>query len=164
MRHKTTLQKLGKIMLLHKLYFNKAAENKDIHLGQFPIIQFIIDNDGCTQKDLVKFFKVSPPSIATSIKRLLKSGYITKLTDESDSRLNRIHATQKAYELTISMKKECDAIDDMAFKDFNKSELMEFDRLINKMLDSLSSEEFKTKNMHELISEEKKIHKKGGLV
>ena len=62
------------------------------------------------------------------------------------------------------MKKECDAIDDMAFKDFNKSELMEFDRLINKMLDSLSSEEFKTKNMHELISEEKKIHKKGGLV
>lgn len=163
MEHKTTLQKLGKITLLHKLYFNKAAENKDIYLGQLPIIHYIMSNDGCTQKDLVSFFKVSAPSIATSVKRLMKSGYVNRLTDESDSRFNRLHATKKAHDISTAMKKECEAIDEMAFRDFSDNELLEFERLINKILDSLNTEEFKTKNIHELISEEKKIHKKGGL-
>ena len=69
----------------------------------------------------------------------------------------------KAHDISTAMKKECEAIDEMAFRNFSDNELLEFERLINKILDSLNTEEFKTKNIHELISEEKKIHQKGGL-
>jgi len=158
MDYKQIMQKLGRINLLHRLYFYRVSVNKNIYMGQLPIIMYVIDHDGCTQKDMVDEFLVSAPSIATSIKRLQKAGYITRKTDKTDSRLNRLSATDKAHKLSDEMKKEFDRVDNLSFSNFSEQESCELDRLITKMLDALNTDEFKNKDIHELVKEEKLFH------
>lgn len=163
MDYRSILQKLRKITQLHRFYFNKAAHNRNMYLGQLPIILYIIKHDACTQKMLVTHFRVSPPCIATSIKRLEKSGFIIKLTDKDDRRVNRLHVTKKGQEIAEAMKVEIDAIDKIAFSDFSESEFKTFDQLLNKILSSLSSSDLKTKEIPELIPYVKEFCKKGEL-
>lgn len=163
MEYRNTLQKLRKITQLHRFYFNKAVDNKNMYLGQLPIIMYIIEHDACTQKMLVSHFNVSPPCITTSIKRLEKAGYITKRTDEEDGRVNRLHVTKRGQEIAVVMKLEIDAIDKIAFSDFSENEFKTFDQLLNKILSSLSSSDLKTKEIPELIPYVKEFCKKGEL-
>ena len=155
MDYKEIMQKLGRINLLHRLYFYRVTANKNIYMGQLPIIMYVIDHDSCTQKDMVDKFLISAPSIATSIKRLQKAGYITKKTDKADSRLTRLSATDKAHKLSDEMKKEFERVNNLSFSNFSEQESRELDRLITKMLDALNTDEFRNKDIQELVKEEK---------
>ena len=72
---------LERFHLLRKLFIQRSMINSELHFGQFAVMNYIYDHDGCTQADLAENLKVTPASIATSTKRLQKAEMITKRID-----------------------------------------------------------------------------------
>lgn len=69
-------------------------ENKKIHFRQFPILEFIMKNNGCTQSELAEFLCISPATIAVSTKRMQKSGLIEKRENQDNLRQKNLFITE----------------------------------------------------------------------
>jgi DNA-binding MarR family transcriptional regulator len=78
---------------LARLFFNHS-----IHFGQPPLLCTIKKLGSCSQNELARTLNVSPASIAVSLKRMEKSGYIQKMHDPNDLRSNRIALTAAGQE------------------------------------------------------------------
>ena len=60
--------KLKTINLLRRIYIQKSQPDVELYFGQLPILEYIKDNDGCTQIEIAEKLCVTPASISTSTK------------------------------------------------------------------------------------------------
>lgn len=150
--------KMSKINIMHRILIHRLAMKHEIYFGQMPILEYVYNNNMCTQKDIADYLQISPPSIATSIKRMQKTGLLEKNNDEIDLRCNRISITQKGIESFKICRSDFNAVDERMFKDFSDEELKLLYSYFDRMLENLSSDEFKDKTTFSLIAEEKLIH------
>ncbi len=72
-------------------YFPK----KDISKGEKLVLQCLINKDGVTQLDIVKFTGFKPPTISIMLKKMENDGLITRRPDEYDLRAMRVFITDK---------------------------------------------------------------------
>ncbi len=155
---KEIIGKINKMNVIHRIYIQKAAIKNGLYFGQLAILENIIKNENCTQKDLSTLLQVSPPSIATSIKRMKKAGLIEKSVDESDCRYNRITPTDLGRELAKNCREDFNKVDRQMFEGFSSEECSILSDYIERLITNLSTEEFKDKNFFSLLQEEKKLH------
>jgi len=67
--------------------------------------------------------RVSPASIASSTKRLQRSGLIQKKVDEGNLRQNMLFVTEKGRELAENCRNELSLFQDAFFDGFSEEEL-----------------------------------------
>lgn len=149
---------MSKLNVLHRIHIHKHATKNGLYFGQLPVLEFVENHDHCTQREVADFMHVSPPSVATSVKRMQKAGLLEKTTDESDLRYNRITITQKGREITHKCREDFDKIDAQLFSGFNGKEIEELRSYFERMIANMSTEEFANKTFFSLIAEEKKLH------
>ncbi len=157
---RTIIWKIGRLHILHRLHIYKAIANTGLHFGQLPILETIIKNDNCSQRELAEKMQVSPPSIATSVKRMQKTGLLEKIADENDMRYTHIVITEKGRKLAENCRRSFDAVDKQMFSGFNEAECMQFYGYIERLVKNLSTDEYVGKDMHSLIAEVEEIDKK----
>lgn len=154
------IHRLNKLALLHRLQIHKAANANGLYFGQPPILETIKEHNNCTQKQLADILQVSPPSIATSIKRLQKQEFVQKIVDEDDLRCTHIVITEKGMKCCEKFKKSFDEVDRQMFKGFSETECEEFYNYIERLITNLSiDEEYKNQTFFSLIEKEKNLHK-----
>lgn len=152
------VKKFGKLNALHRLGLQKISIKNGLYLGQLPILEYIINNDGCTQTEIAKSMGVTPPSIATSVKRMECAGLIERKTDSSDQRYNRLTITEKGKTLAGNCRDSFDKLDSKMFEGLNDVERDIFKKSLDKMINNLSTEENKNETMFSLIETEIKLH------
>ena len=150
--------RMNKLNLVHRILIHRLAVKNELYFGQFPILEYVNSHDNCTQKDIADYLQISPPSIATSIKRMQKAGFLYKVNDENDLRCNRISITQKGLMAFKTCKDDFNAIDEQMFKGFSTEELEQLYSFFGRIHDNLCFDEFKDKTIFSLIGEEKLIH------
>lgn len=134
--------KMKQLNILYRYYAHSAVKGSGLHIGQPAILNFILENDGCTQKELAAHMSVSPPSIATSVKRLEKKGMVIKRSDTLDRRLYHLSITDKGRE---HCRKSCSLmkrIDVQMFKGLTERQCREFARSLEAMSGNLSDKAF----------------------
>lgn len=109
-----------------------------IYFGQPPILEYIAQNPDSTQKEIADFLGVTPPSVATSVKRMEKSGLLMRVADKSDARRNNLQITLKGMELLRLAHAAFDEIDAVSLKDFTDEELDTLINFIKRMNSNLS--------------------------
>ncbi len=139
-RYRSLGGKLITIGILHRLQIQKLIRGKEIFKGQFPILEIICMNEGCTQKFIADSLMVSQASIALSVKRLAKAGMIEKTVDEQNLRCNRIYATEKGRAMKEELSAMHDSVDEMSFKGFTDEEIAMIDSLFTRMIHNLSED------------------------
>lgn len=87
------INRLEKAHLLRRIYSQRLMAKSRLHFGQIPVMNYISENDGCTQADIAERLQVTAACIATSTKRLQKSGLITKTVDEDNLRCKKLSLT-----------------------------------------------------------------------
>ncbi|NLV37093.1 MAG: MarR family transcriptional regulator [Clostridiaceae bacterium] len=130
--------KLVKLNLLRRIELNKTATDEGLYFGQLPIIEYIINNEGCTQKEIADRLGVTPASIAISTKRMQKAGLIEKRTDENNLRCNRLSATNNGIELARTCRERANDLDKRMFKGFSEQELDAIRNSIDRMIENIS--------------------------
>lgn len=137
------VEKLDKLFLWKRIVFYKTSHHSGLYQGQLPILEYILQNEGCTQKEIADKLRVSAASIASSTKRLQKAGMIQKKIDESNLRRNMLYITEKGIATTENCRKEFDRFHESFFRSFSDEELELFigflDRFIRNVIEDESS-------------------------
>ena len=126
--------RLEMLTILKRIEKHKICDSVGLYPGQLPLLEYIIHNDGCTQREIADALKVSPASIATSTKRLQKSGLIQKQTDEENLRKNVLSITEKGTELAKECREIFDVSDKKLFNGFSEEELLSMKNHLDRLL------------------------------
>ena len=133
-----TVGRLCKVSLLHRYRNSVALTGLKIYRGQPQILEYLLAHGDCSQKELADHMEVSPASIATSLKRMSKSGFIEKTIDEDDRRINRLRITPQGKAALLAGKKECDKVDEAMFSGFSNEEVAAFSDMLGRIAANLS--------------------------
>ncbi len=150
-------RKMNTLSILHRINIQKQASKNGLYFGQPPILEYVTNHNQCTQREVADFMKVSPASIATSVKRMQKAGLLEKMADDSDLRYNRLKITEKGKELTNKCRKDFDKVDAQMFSGFSNEECEQLYGYYERMIKNLSTDEFADKSIFSLIAEGKKL-------
>lgn len=107
----------------HRNIVDSKFREKGIYFGQPPILKYLSENENATQKEIAEFLHISPPSVATSLKRMEESGLVVRLENKKDARRNIVKLTKKGKELHAFAENTFMRIDDIAYKGFTEEEM-----------------------------------------
>ncbi len=136
--YKETVKKMCRVTLLHRYAISTSLSGIKLYRGQPEILEYLSEHGDCSQKELADFLGVSTASIATSLKRMSKSGLIERTADEKDRRINRLSLTEKGNEIRLAGRAECERIDKAMFSGFSDDEITAFSDMLSKIANNLS--------------------------
>lgn len=154
---KSIMYKIDKLNLLRHIYYQKITSITGLHMGQPPILDYVIKNHGCTQIEIADELQISAASVAISTKRMQKAGLLKKVADKNNLRRNKLTITKKGYTVLKKCKEEFDKFDSQLFQDFDNKALEQLSNFINIMINNIISEEFSNKTIESLIELENKL-------
>lgn len=150
--YRDIVNRINQLNILHRIFIHRAAYDNGMFPGQLPILEYVIEHDMCTQKELADMLQVSSPSIATSIKRMQKTGLLSKTASEDDLRCNRISITAKGKQLAGESRIAFDRIDERMFTGFNQDECEALCVYLDRLINNLSTSEFKDKTFFAMLN------------
>lgn len=90
------------LVSLHKQCMNRLMSDRGVYPGQPPLLFTLGRMGACNQADLAKALHISPATIAVSLKRMEKSGFVKRVPDPGDLRSNRIELTERGRRAAAS--------------------------------------------------------------
>ena len=139
------------ISVIHRCHITKSASKVGLYFGQPQMLEYVKTHDGCTQKELAKAMHISPASAAITLKRIEKSGLVTRSTDEKDSRKNHISITPKGIDSLKEFRKICDSTDEDMFRGFTTEEMETLHNLLVRLHKNLDTENFTKEEIDDLL-------------
>lgn len=146
---------LHRVSLLSRYRVTVALSGLKIYRGQPEILGYLLSHGDCSQKELADSLGVSPASIATSLKRMSKSGFIERTPDENDRRINRLRITPEGKEVFLKGKAECDKVDKIMFNGFSLVEIEKFSDMLSRIGNNLSVDGISDKEAFEYFKKER---------
>ncbi len=136
------------LTVTHRYRVGKAASSLGLYFGQPAILEYILQNNYCTQKELAAHLHISPASVATTLKRMEKAGFIKRIDDEKDSRKKQLTVTKNGEKALSEFRAICDETDSqlfVGFSDDEKEQLMGYLKRLNANINDsdLSRDNFK---------------------
>jgi len=86
--------------------FNKIGIG--VNRGQFLFILYICDNEGASQYEISKEFRMNKSTVTRVISQLEKDGFVLKEINKTDKRIYNIFPTEKAKEVYPKILKVLD--------------------------------------------------------
>lgn len=140
------------LTILHRVYMQKACDEFNVYPGQIAILKYIEKNDGCTQREVAQTLHISPPSVATSIKRMQRAGLLTKLSVSSDLRRSSLSVTKAGRETARQCSESMEKLNSRMFHGFAQKELDELGAYFTRLTDNLDLEgDWRGKSFYELL-------------
>ena len=140
MRYFEAVGALHRLELLRRIKVRGLMADSGLHPGQPPLLQFIWDHPGCTQKEAADDLDVTPASTAASLKRLEKAGYVARQPDEKDARRNRLFITDEGKQRMEENRRQFGALDKAMFAGMTEEEVEHFRVTCQRMFDNLADE------------------------
>lgn len=134
-----------------------ALNSISLHFGHPRILLTIDHMEGASQKELAERLRVTPASLATSLKRLEKAGFLERTIDERDSRINKIRLTAKGKEAAVACRMQLFSIDKLMLKGLDEVQQQQLAALLNHVNANLES--LGLEDIQKVIDEEKRSHK-----
>lgn len=158
-----TIQEL--LMAFIRLYFVKIYNQADgygLHPGQVAVMKELSKKEGMSQKELADALHIKPPTVAVSIKRMEKSGFVTRKQDEFDQRMSRLYLTENGKSICDEMMKIVNDNEKILFAGFEQGEIYLFKRFLKQMIDNLANsmpEDMKEVDFHEMGKKRRRCEK-----
>ena len=127
-----------KIMRQHRNFIDQRLSRTGVYRSQHQILMTLSDYSNESQKELAEHIGVSAATIAVSVKKLEKGGYITRVVDEDDNRINKLCLTEKGEEIVIYSRQFFRNVEAQMFHGFTIEELLIMEQYLDRMCDNLS--------------------------
>lgn len=123
--------------LHRRLFERRAVEAFGIHRSQHIMLMFISKHEDASQRQIADNFEISAAAVTVTLKKLETAGFIVRITDEGDSRLNHIRLTEKGKSVIADTHELFSSIDYAMFDGLSESELTVLSRCLEKMNNNL---------------------------
>ncbi|GFN33293.1 MarR family winged helix-turn-helix transcriptional regulator [Paenibacillus xylaniclasticus] len=80
-------------------FLDQRLEPLGVTNSQLGVLMMLWEEQGVTQKQIVKVLGIQPASITFLLKGLEEKGLITRVQDKTDTRVNRIYLTESGQKL-----------------------------------------------------------------
>lgn len=101
----------------------KCVAATGVYRSQHQMLMSLGRNPDCSQMELAQFLDITPAAVTTTIKKLEKGGYITRLVCEEDNRVNKISITEKGQEVIEQSIRIFSEVEKKALQDFSEEEM-----------------------------------------
>lgn len=123
---------------MHRVKAEKAFEGTGLHRAQHRTLMVLSKNEYKSQVELAKALEVSTATVAVTLKKLERDGYIQKTSKEEDGRAKFVTPTEKGKTVVSKSRRTFDAIDMQATRGFSDEELIRFRSYLKRVYNNLS--------------------------
>lgn len=107
--------------------------------GQIPILVWLLEEEGLTQKDLVERASIEQPTVAEHLDRMERDGLVRRERDPEDGRRYRIYLTQKARKMSGDLLAELELGGRIFTRGIKQSDMRVFDKVIRQIISNLDN-------------------------
>ena len=132
--------KYMKINRIQRSVIERQLGKTGVYRSQHQILMFVADSPNVSQKEIAAKYGVSTATIAVSLKKLEKGGYIRRIVDEKDNRFNQICITEKGRKVVDDSVKTFTRIENRMFEGFSEEEFKSLEQLLDKVFRNLEKE------------------------
>ncbi len=121
---------------LQHVFFEAVRSQLDgaeVHPRQGPILWLLLHRDGVSQADLVREMHVSAATVAVSISRLEKLGYVTRVRNQRNQRANVLALSDQGRKEAMRLEKLMLDIGQAAMEGLSESDQAMAARLFGQM-------------------------------
>jgi MarR family. len=140
---KDIIHQLINFAVKHRRIMQYYLDETGVYQAQHRLLMEIARNPNASQNDIAKAMDVSASTIAVSLKKLEKGGYINREMVEEDNRLNKITITKQGNKVVEQSKLIFEMADRKIFEGFTneeKSTLLGLLKKLNTNLDRIEEE------------------------
>lgn len=123
---------------LHRRTIEKLVGASGLHRAQHRMLMTLADRAFDSQSELARMLDVSTATVAVSLKKLEREGYIRRGSKEDDSRANFIQLTARGEQIVQSSREIFEYIDHQAVKGFTDQELVLLKSYLRRIYGNLS--------------------------
>lgn len=156
MNNRSLVHEIITLNVTHRYRVGKAASKLGLYFGQPAIIEYISQNNGCTQKELAEHLHISPASVATTLKRMEKAGFVARIEDKNDSRKKRLAITEKGAYVLRDFRQICDETDMQLFDGFSEDEKEQLMSFLKRLNANIADSELSRENFKKIMNESEK--------
>lgn len=121
---------------IHTAYVERRLLHLGLHTGQGAIISALGDCGPCSQKELAEYRHVSAATISVMLRRMEKSGFITRTSSE-DGKCNEICLTAEGCELYEALCRDRDGEPERVFAGLTEAELSAAEKVFHTISQNL---------------------------
>lgn len=137
LRDKDIMRKFICLSQLHRKVAEKRVEGTGVHQAQHHLLMCLAENEFGSQVELAKKMRVTPATVAVSLKVLERDGYIYREAKATDSRFNNIKLTEKGQTVVDESRHIFDEIDKAAFYGITQEEKKHLSEVLDKLYENL---------------------------
>ncbi len=134
---------------LHHAHKRRVAEEQalrgvgDLGAPMLLLSLFYAETAGeqWSQRDVARTLRLSPATVAVSLKTLERDGYINRTADERDQRRNRVTLTDKGRTAVGLCGESFRAVDERMLSGFTPAEKAQLTGFFRRMIDNLGGAE-----------------------
>ncbi len=131
------LKRFMKIFRLHRSIIENKVRQTGVYRSQHQILMYIVSNPDATQKEIAKPHETSPATIAVSLKKLEKGGYIRRVVDQADNRCNRLQVTEKGQEVVNQSYQIFQKAEEEIFAGFQEEDFRNLEVLLSRVYQNM---------------------------
>ncbi|MGL5822684.1 MAG: MarR family winged helix-turn-helix transcriptional regulator [Sarcina sp.] len=124
---------LKKMMKNNFYRSRKVIEEYGLYVGQPQFLFTLYKEEGLRQKDIAEKLEIQAPTVTVTVKRLEKSGFITKSVDEKNKRVSRLYLTEKGRKACEELQDVMRSVHDEIFSVLTEEEKNKFKELLIKI-------------------------------
>lgn len=134
---------------LHHAHKRRVAEEQqsrgvgDLSSPMLLLSLFYAETAGeqWSQRDVARTLRLSPATVAVSLKTLERDGYVERSADERDQRKNRVALTEKGRRAVQLCGESFRAVDERMLSGFTPAEKEQLTGFFTRMIDNLGGAE-----------------------
>ncbi len=113
-------------------------KDKDLGKGQLIIIKVLSrSGDGKTQDELSKMLLLDKTTVARTLQKMIKNGYVIRIKDKKDHRINRIYLTDKSKIIAKKMQSIKTKLFESLLEGISDDEFDKFLMVLKKMFENI---------------------------
>ena len=131
----------GSLMRLNKMHRKMAkTEFQKVNLteGKPKILDFIINNPGCSQREIATCCKIEPATATSILSAMEKEELIYRERNPQDKRILNVFLTKKGIESQSKVEKVFLELDEICFDGFSDEERISAINILNKLYENLA--------------------------
>ena len=122
---------------LYNAALQRRLDALDCATGQYPILLFLWEQDGQTEKDLGRKARISQPTLVRTLDRMVDAGLIRRRRSKTDKRVVEVKLTKKARERQMPLLDAGMAVEEQALAGLTTGERATFNELLRRVADNL---------------------------
>lgn len=107
--------------------------------GQPKILEFLLTNDGCSQKEISEGCILDKSTVTSLLKRMETAKLISKQTSATDQRSSIIYLTAEGRQKALWVQQELMNVDEAEFTDITLKERQQFLQTLEKIIKNQKS-------------------------